>query len=449
MKTRIISYGFAFILLLCTGAFTAGIYENANHSAEFIRTLTRYASTGTDSAFYNPAGSVFMSEGFYLYFSDQMIFDYTTMTDSSPLLSTYSYPEKYRGDVTAWVFPDIYLLYREGSWSAFMHLGIIGRGAIAAYNTSTPMIDKAIIGYAAGVAASLTENLVSLSTDGTLDAYSYFIGTTLGGAYMLNSMFSAGGGIRYVHAEQNTHLKYHFNNVTTDTSGNITAYPAFGDINVNVDARGDSAGFIGSLDVKPSDDLNIGLRYEYYTTMKVTNDKPSEYEGPAQLLENFPMDKGDYTKNTLPMNAAAGISYMLIPQLKAEAGFIYYFNRLADWGRDSSGDDIAGKYDNGYDASVSLEYIFTPQFRGSIGYSHSVSGVNGKTRTNDMTGLDANAFAAGGTWTFSGGIDLTLSALLVFFGDETEKNTMPADGGSTRYEERVYNFAAGVNYRIW
>lgn len=447
MKTRRVIYKLILLMLLCTvSAFAAGIYENANQSAEFIRTLTRYASTETDSAFYNPAGSVFMNEGFYLYFSDQMIFDFQTIRDSSTALSGYSYPAEYNGDVTAWVFPDIYALYRHDNWSVFMHLGIIGRGAIAEYSSGTPAIDKAVIQYASGVAAGLSGMLSSIDTDGNLEAYSYFLGATAGGAYRLTNMFAIGGGIRYIHAEQNTHLTYRFNSVMMDGVTDITAY--FSDIDVNVSARGDSAGFIGSLDVKPSDDINIGFRYEYYTTMKVTNDKPEKYEGPAAFLAQFPMSKGDYVKTTLPMNAAAGISYMIMPVLKAEAGFIYYFNRLADWGKDSSGKEIAEKYDNGYDASLSLEYVFTRQFKGSIGYSHSVSGVTSEVRTSDQTGLDSNAFAIGGTWAFSSGIELSVAALAAFFDDEVETNSAP-DTGSTKYEEMVYNFAVGISCRIW
>ena len=452
MNTRIVSCGFALMMILCSApAFSAGIYENANQSAEFIRTLTRYASTETDSAFYNPAGSVFMSEGFYIYFSDQMVFDYQTITDSSTVLSGYSYPAEYKADVIAWALPDVYVLYRQDNWSAFLHLGIIGRGAIAEYRHSTPMIDKAVIYYADNISG---DTLDGISTDGSLEAYSFFLGTTLGGAYRLNSMFSIGGGIRHVHAEQNTYLKYRFNSVHSSTLDDMMAAApaAFTDIDVNVSARGDSAGFIGSFDAKPLDRMNIGFRYEYYTPMKVKNGKPDKYESPAAFLPYlayFKMNEGDYTKTTLPMNAAAGISYMVLPELKAEIGFIYYFNRLADWGKDSSGKEIADKYNNGYDASISFEYMFIKQLKASIGYSYSVSGVTPETRTNDQTGLDSNAFAAGGTWTFANGMDLTVSTLMVFFDDETEPNTMPGDTGLTRYEEMVYNVAAGISYKMW
>ncbi len=430
-------------------AFSAGIYENANQSAEFIRTLTRYASTDIDSAFYNPAGSVFMKDGFYGYFSDQMLFDYQTMTDSSTSLSAYSFPSKYEGEAMTWAFPDIYAVYKQDNWSAFLQMGLIGRGAAATYNDCIPMIHKAVIQYATGVATGVPGGtaLTSIQTSSKLEAYAYFIGMTLGGAYQVNEMFSLGGGIRYVHAEQNTKLKYNFINATSNSGfvPNITSLLT--PIDVDVDASGDSAGFIGSFDVKPVKDLNVGFRYEYYTTMKVKNDKPNKSAGDPAFLANFPLAKGDTTKMTLPMNAAIGVSYMVMPELKVEAGFLYYFNKLANWGKDSTGKQLSEKYDNGYDASISLEYAFMPQLKASAGYSYSISGVNSKTRTNQQLGLDAHTLGLGGTYSFSNGMDLTLAAMKNFFKEATVNNTSP-DTGSTKYKEDVYGVAASISYKF-
>ncbi len=448
MKTKLIFLSSLIVINLGFNyAFSAGIYENANQSAEFLRTLTRYASTDIDSAFYNPAGTVFIKDGFYGYFSDQMLFDYQTMTDSSPSLSGYSYPDKYEGEAMTWAFPDICALYKKDNWSSFIHMGLIGRGAAATYSEGLPMINKAAIGYATGVTGG-AGTLQSIKTDGELEAYAFFIGMTAGGAYQINDIFSLGGGVRYVHAEQNTKLKYNFINVTKVLNNDITASGAFPNIDVDVDADGDSAGIIGSFDVKPLNELIIGFRYEYYTTMKVKNQKPNKYYGPALLLSQFPLAKGDIVKMTLPMNAAAGISYMIIPQLKVEAGFLYYFNKLANWGKDSDGKQLAEKYDNGYDASISIEYAILTQLKGSVGYSYSVSGVNSKTRNNQMLGLDAHSLGLGGTYSFANGMDLTLAGMKNFFKEETVTNTGVGDSGSTKYKEDVYGVAGSVSYKF-
>jgi long-chain fatty acid transport protein len=444
---KIISILTILIIFNCINAFAAGIYENANQSAEFIRTLTRYASTDIDSAFYNPAGAVFMKDGFYAYLSDQMIFDYQEMNDSSPALSGYSYQSKYKGKAMTWIFPDIYTIYKQDKWSAFFNAGILGRGAAATYSDSIPMINKAIIEYARGVATGAGGTLTSLQTDESLKAYAYFIGLTLGGAYKVNNIFSIGGGMRYVHAEQNTKLKYNFKSAIMFNGVLVDITSSLNNINVDVDASGNSAGFIGSFDLKPLKDMNIGFRYEYYSTMKVKNDKPNKYDGNPAFLSQFPLAKGDSSKMTLPMNASIGISYLIIPDLMVEGGFIYYFNKLADWGKDANGKDLAKQYDNGYDASISFEYAFLQQLKGSVGYSYSVSGVNSKTRNNEQLGLSSNAIGFGGTYTFSSGINFTLATMIIFFNDVTETNTRAGDSGSTKYKERAYNVAGSVSYK--
>ena len=431
MKNKVILLSSLILISVCFNHVSAaGIYENANQSAEFIRTLTRYASTDIDSAFYNPAGTVFREDGLYGYFSDQMLFDYQTMTDSSTILSDNSYPAQYKGEAMTWAFPDIHAIYKQGDWSAFLHMGLIGRGAAATYEKSIPLVNKAV--------ALL---IPSDTTDYRLEAYAYFIGMTLGGAYKISEIFSVGGAVRYVHAEQNILVKYNF----TDTAQNI---------DVNVDADGNSCGIIGSFDIKPVNSINIGFRYQYYTVMNVKNEKPNSFKGPQLLIGNpmFGLTEGAKTKMTLPMNASTGISWMIIPELKVELGYIYYFNKLAEWGEAADGKDAAGKYDNGYDASIAFEYAFIEQLRASIGYSHSVSGVNSETRNNQMLGLDANTFGIGGTYTFGNGVEITLGTMVVVFKDTTETNPyiggIIPDNGSTKYEDRTYSVAGSVSYKF-
>lgn len=439
MKNKVILfYSIIFISLFFNHLSAAGIYENANQSAEFVRTLTRYASTDIDSAFFNPAGSAFMKDGMYGYFSDQMLFDYQTMTDSSTSLSSHSFPDKYEGEAMTWAFPDLYAMYKQGEYSAFIHMGLIGRGAAATYENCIPMVNTAI---------TLLQDFAGYSQqkDYRLEAYAYFIGMTLGGAYKINDIFSVSGSVRYVHAEQNIILKFNFTNPT----------PTEPNIDVNVDADGNSCGFIGGFDIKPVDDLNIGFKCEYYTVMNLTNQKPNSFEGPLILITNpqFKLTEGAKTKMTLPINTSLGISYMVTPELKVEGGYIYYFNKLADWGKDVNGKDLAKKYDNGYDASIAVEYALMQQLKGSVGYSHSVSGVNSATRNNEQFGLDANSFAVGGTYTFANGVEFTLATMAILFKDTTESNPpftfgtiVIPDSGTTKYQDRTYSIAASVTY---
>ncbi len=48
-----------------------GIFPN--HSAEYVRTLNRNASTEADATFYNPAGLTYLPKGLYVMFSNQTL----------------------------------------------------------------------------------------------------------------------------------------------------------------------------------------------------------------------------------------------------------------------------------------------------------------------------------------------------------------------------------------
>ena len=51
-----------------------GIVTNTNQSAQFIRTMSRNASTDIDAVYFNPAGLVRMDDGFHFALHNQTIF---------------------------------------------------------------------------------------------------------------------------------------------------------------------------------------------------------------------------------------------------------------------------------------------------------------------------------------------------------------------------------------
>ena len=56
---------FTVILLCISHAFAGGLLTNGNQSAQYIRMLSRNASTGVDAVYFNPAGLMKMDNGFY------------------------------------------------------------------------------------------------------------------------------------------------------------------------------------------------------------------------------------------------------------------------------------------------------------------------------------------------------------------------------------------------
>src|SRR5450830_206407 len=103
MKKLIVTAG----LLMCFGAvFAGGLLTNTNQSAQFIRMLSRNASTSTDAVYFNPAGLMQMDNGFYISVQSQTLFQTKTIVSAYPLLNASTY----EGKITVPVFPTAFAI---------------------------------------------------------------------------------------------------------------------------------------------------------------------------------------------------------------------------------------------------------------------------------------------------------------------------------------------------
>lgn len=439
-----------FVIMLQTNAFSVGLYENTNQSAEFIRTLSRYASTDVDAVYYNPAGTAYLKDGLYCYISNQIIFDKQKIDDSSLALKYYNIDSSYKGNAHSYVFPDLYIIHKKDRAAVFFHLGVIGRGGIASFNNGQPGINKLAISYTNSYLANSGDNLATIAVDQQLQAYSFFLGGTVGCAYAINNYYSVGLGVRYIRAFGNTQLTYRFLNV----SGNVTTWDNLlltGDFReTNIDVSNDAScyGFIGGIDITPTPTINIGVKLAYHTTLLVKNNKPDRFEGPPGFIMMLHMQEGAAQKNTLPPQASFGIAIMVTPVLQLNASISYFFNKLANWGRDNLG-HTAKDYDNGYDLACAVEYAVYDQLKVSIGYSYTVSGVNSKVRYEGNFGnsLPAHAVGLGGTYSLSEYTDITLAGLYAHFMRDSSNNPLP-DTGTQTFSEQTFNVAIGIKQKI-
>lgn len=73
----------AFALVSLAG----GIVHNTNQSASFIRMPVRDASLGLDAVYYNPAGLVYLNDGFHISLNNQYITQTRNIKTTFPGLS--------------------------------------------------------------------------------------------------------------------------------------------------------------------------------------------------------------------------------------------------------------------------------------------------------------------------------------------------------------------------
>ena len=129
-----------FAAIVMTGSVMAGgLVTNTNQSAGFTRFLSRNASTWIDAVYFNPAGVSTLGDGFHLSLNNQ------TIGQSKSILNNYSYltgtPKEFIGNVSAPLFPGVYMAFNTGKWSFSAGFNPIGGGGGATYDDGLPSFE--------------------------------------------------------------------------------------------------------------------------------------------------------------------------------------------------------------------------------------------------------------------------------------------------------------------
>ena len=231
--------------------FAGGIDNKTNWSAEYIRTLNRNAATDSaDIVAYNPAGVMKMEDGFIGNLSVQYIDKkYTNTVGGTDFESQEpSY------------LPGLFLLYKKDRYAGFFSFTIPGGGGYVDYSQGN---------YTTQYAAALINAGVYIPTFGApvpngaqhFEAESFYYGYTFGGAFEINKMFSVSLAARYIdaHREAKGYVIMNPGGATESTH------------NADYEEDADGWGGIIGLNIAPTDELNIGMRYETRTDLDFEN----------------------------------------------------------------------------------------------------------------------------------------------------------------------------------
>src|SRR5450759_5364646 len=130
---------FVAAMLLTGSIFAGGLVTNTNQSAMFTRLQNRNASTGIDAVYYNPAGLTKLGDGFYASINNQTIGQ--TKTVGNDYLFLTGTPRDYVGDVSAPIYPGVYVAYKTGKLAFSGGFNPIGGGGGAKYKTGLPSFE--------------------------------------------------------------------------------------------------------------------------------------------------------------------------------------------------------------------------------------------------------------------------------------------------------------------
>lgn len=261
-----------------------------------------------------------------------------------------------------------------------------------------------------------------------LEAESYGLGFTLGGAYQINDLVSISLAGRYISAKRE---------LQASVEQSIPLKSATADAKLDATGWG---GVIG-LDFFPNEWLTIGLTYQSQIALDydVSHESGTNTAG-ANVLNGIGLTDGGTTRSDLPALFGTGVNVKLSDRWRYEVSFRYYFNKAADLGKASDGSDLTEKISNSIEFGIGAEYKFTPKFKGSFGYLYSSVGGNVQHMTPELPELDANTFAGGVAWEVVKDLNLQFAGGLATYQGETTEN------GAISYDRQVPFLAFGIEY---
>ncbi len=192
---------FAAFLMLAPILYAGGLLTNTNQSAQFIRMMSRNASLDIDAVYFNPAGLVYLEDGWHFAAYSQTIFQTKPVDSKFPLLND----GYYEGIVNVPVFPTAYAVYKMEDWAFSLGFGPNAGGGSASYERGLPSFEIPITKVVPGLAGLRQINpaydVRGYDADLSFEGSSVFWGIQLGATYQIDEMFSVYGGVRYLPAK--------------------------------------------------------------------------------------------------------------------------------------------------------------------------------------------------------------------------------------------------------
>ncbi len=481
---RKIYLSFIVVLLSVNMLFAGGIVTNTNQSAAWIRWLVRDASTGIDAVYFNPAGLMKLDNGFHFSLNNQSIFQTQTITSKYPYLDNR--PKMYNADVKALVFPDFFAVYKMDKFAFSFGVTPIGGGGSANFSKGVPTFEIPVAGLVPYIQSTLApldaaialpppaglgvdpgfRNVTGYHLNSSFKGNSIYLGYQAGVSYAINDLISVSLGVRYVTVKNS--YTGNLKDITIDApaayggtqkpgdylrvvaaqiqsldpttaamlqAGAAQLDVATADAYVDADQTGSGITPIIGINISPSDKLNIGIKYEHHTKIEVTNKTKRDDTG---LFAD-----GAKSRSDMPSMLSVGVSYKPMSRLTVQAGYHYYLDKPAFYGKyetDSNGNpvmDTDGKsfkqVDNSafidknfFEIGLGVEYMITDKLGVSAGYLLANTGVNDKYQSDISYSLSTNTVGGGLVYGITDNIQLNLGFDYVMYkNDNVAEGTAP------------------------
>lgn len=176
------------------------------------------------------------------------------------------------------------------------------------------------------------------------------------------------------------------------------------------------------VNISLSENLNIGLKYEFATELEFTNNTASDilldYDETGTPVTMFP--DGDKFRGDMPAMLSAGVDLKATDKLKVSVGTHYFFDKAADYGRKVDGEYVANDEvidNNLIEVAAGLEFNITDNLLVSGGYLFGKTGVSEAYQSDLSYSLTSSTIGGGGAYKFSDNLMLNLGVGYTFYKD--------------------------------
>ena len=412
------------LVTLCVGITSASNIDYlTNRSVNYFRNFARNPATdGADLVSYNPAGLVFLEEGFHISFGNQFLLkDYTI--DAVPFWDTTSV-ETYQSTEPTLFLPDLYAVYRTGDWAIFGAFTVPAGGGSLDYKEGVYVMPLLETGYQQAI--HMSPYYFAIMSEGNIKPSSQYLAGTVGASFAASDMFSFALAGRYTSAKKVYDGQADFTIFAPDTAGTIVPVGTSSRV-LNVEKTATGFNAIISVDVVPVENLNIALRYETSTALDFETAVIENSWGAAFLPDSSFAVEGFKQRRDLPAILAGGVSYQFSPAFKLSTTFNYYF--VEDVAEDSL-NGINVDYENGLDIGIGIDYQISPTILAGISFLRSDLGGSDSTYDDFEYNLNYNAIGGGIRYSVTDNFALTLAGGHNFY-EEGQ--------GSGSFEDCTYN----------
>ena len=412
------------LVTLCVG-ITSGsnIDYLTNRSVNYFRNFARNPATdGADLVSYNPAGLVFLDEGFHISFGNQTLLkDYTI--DAVPFWDTTTVVT-YESTEPTLFLPDLYAVYRTGDWALFGAFTVPAGGGSLDYKEGVYVMPLLETGYQQAI--HMSPYYFALMNEGSIKPSSQYLAGTIGASYAACDMFSFALAGRYTSAKKVYDGQADFTIFFPDSTGVPVPVGTSSRV-LNVEKTATGFNGIISVDVVPVENLNIALRYETSTALDFETNVIENDWGAAFLPDSSFAVEGFKQRRDLPAILAGGVSYQFSPAFKLSTTFNYY---LVEAVAEDSLNGIDDDYGNGLDIGIGIDYQVSPRVLLGLSYLRSELGGSDSTYTDFEYNLNYNAIGGGIRYSVTDNFALTLAGGHNFY-EEGQ--------GSGTYQNCTYN----------